>query len=116
METDGGAKFVVACRHEEERVAETRQKKREAEEEDKAIFAPGAIAGRLRRFRHSLGWTIQLTPEMAPALLRYSTMKYCRGTLLLFAYLKGCCVVTYILCSNCYVLFLFLILALLLQK
>ena len=42
---EGGRTFMAAWRTEEERAAELRRKKREAEEADKAPIAPGVTAG-----------------------------------------------------------------------
>ena len=51
---EGGRTFMAAWRTEEERAAEVRRKKREAEEADKTFNASGVTAGQLRRFRAAL--------------------------------------------------------------
>ena len=58
---EGGRRFVVGWREEEESTAITRQKKREAEEADKVVVASGVTVGQLRRFRAAL-----LGPSLAP--------------------------------------------------
>ena len=49
-----GRTFMATWRTEEEREAEVRRNKREAEEADKTPIAPGVTAGQLRRFRAAL--------------------------------------------------------------
>ena len=51
---DGGRTFMVAWRKEEERAAEVRRNKRNAEEADTTPIAPGVTAGQLRRFGAAL--------------------------------------------------------------
>ena len=52
---------MAGWRDEEETAAITRQRKREAEEADKAVIASGVTVGQLRRFRAAL-----LGPSLAP--------------------------------------------------
>ena len=48
---EGGCRFLAAWVREEEKASENQQRKREAEEVDKAEVAPRVTVGRLRRFR-----------------------------------------------------------------
>ena len=54
MVTEGNCRLMAAWKKEEEKAAESRRKKREAEVADKATVAPGVTAGQLRRFRAAL--------------------------------------------------------------
>ena len=58
---EGGRRFMVGWREEEESAAITRQRKREAEEVGKVVVASGVTIGPLRRFRAAL-----LGPSLAP--------------------------------------------------
>ena len=51
---EGGRTFMATWRTEEERAAEVRRNKREAEEADKTPIAPGVTTRQLRRFRAAL--------------------------------------------------------------
>ena len=57
-----GRTFMATWRTEEERTAEVRRNKREAEEAGKTPIAPGVTAGQLRRFRSALIGPLPLPP------------------------------------------------------
>ena len=63
MVTEGSRRFMAAWRKEEEKGAESRRKKREAEAADKVTVAPGVTAGQLRRFRAALIGPLQGPPK-----------------------------------------------------
>ena len=58
---EGGRRFMVGWREEEENAAIARQRKREAEYADKVVDASGVTVGQLRLFRAAL-----LGPSLAP--------------------------------------------------
>ena len=61
---EGGCRFMAAWVKEEENASNQRQKKREAEEADKAEVAPGVtVAASLRRFRAALIGRTQALPK-----------------------------------------------------
>ena len=60
---EGGRTVLATWRTEEERAAEVRRNKREAEEADKTPIAPGVTAGQLRRFRAALIGPLHLPPH-----------------------------------------------------
>ena len=45
---------MTASRKEDKMEAETRQRKKEVEEAERVVFAPGVTAGKLRRFKAAL--------------------------------------------------------------
>ena len=52
---------------EDEKASENRQRRREAEEADKVVVAPGANSGTLGRFRAGLIDRLSVTPEAVSA-------------------------------------------------
>ena len=68
---EGGRTFMATWRKDEERAAEVRRNKREAEEADKTPIALGVTAGQLRRYRAAL--TGPLPPPAAPLVPRVPT-------------------------------------------
>ena len=61
--SEGASRFLIAWRKEEraakettaeDRAAENRQRKREAEDAERVVLAPGVTAAKLRRFRAAL--------------------------------------------------------------
>ena len=60
---EGGCRFMAAWEKKEQKASEHRQKKREAEEADKAEVAPGVTAASLRRFRVALIGPTQGPPK-----------------------------------------------------
>ena len=62
---------MAVWRKEEEKAAESRRKKREAEASDKVTVAPGVTAGQLRRFRAALIGPLQGPPKRCRLLHQY---------------------------------------------